>query len=288
MRGPKSITDSFECTLGVRQGESLSPFLFSMYVNDLEDFLRNNGSTGIDIGFMKLFVLLYADDGVLLAKTSTGLQSGLDILYRYCTQWKFTLNVTKTKILVFRAKGKLSFNDKWYYSGNELEIVDFFPYLGMVFSYTQTQFVSAQQGRKTMFSLRSKLKRFVNINSVVYCDLFDKMVMPVLSYGCEIWGLYPSKAIEQVHTDFCKSISKVKRSTMNEIMYGELGRIPLIVQRYIRIVKYWLKILNIKQTRLTKVLYNVQFNALTNNHTIVNWVSKVRNLLCSYDFGEAW
>ena len=69
-------------------------------------------------------------------------------------------------------------------------------------------------------------------------------------------------------------------------MYGELGRIPLIVQRYIRIVKYWLKFLNIKQTRLTQVLYDVQFNA--NNHTIVNWVSKVRNLLCSYGFGEAW
>ena len=112
--------------------------------------------------------------------------------------------------------------------------------------------------------------------------------MPVLSYDCEIWGFYPAKAIEQVHKDFCKSILKVKRSTMNEIMYGELGRIPLTVQRYIRIEKYWLKKLNIKQTRLTKVLYNVQFNALTNNHTIVNWVSKVRNLLFSYGFGEAW
>ena len=144
----------------------------------------------------------------------------------------------------------------------------------MVFSYTgsftQTQLALAQQGRKAMFSLRSKLKRFVNINSVVYCDLFDKMVMPVLSYGCEIWGFYPAKAIEQVHKDFCKSILKVKRSTMNKIMYGTLGHILLIIKRYIRIVKYRLKILNIKQTRLTKVLYNVQFNALTNNHTIVN------------------
>ena len=111
VRGPKSITDSFECTLGVRQGESLSPFLFSMYVNDLEDFLENNGSTGIDIGFMNLFVLLYADDGVLLAETSTGLQSGLDILHRYCTRWKLTLNVTKTKIIFCRARGKLV----WYF-----------------------------------------------------------------------------------------------------------------------------------------------------------------------------
>ena len=77
VRGPRSITYFCDCTLGVRQGESLSTFLFLMYVNDLEDFLRNNGSTGIDIGFMKLFLLLYADDGVLLAKNSTGLQSGL-------------------------------------------------------------------------------------------------------------------------------------------------------------------------------------------------------------------
>ena len=110
-------------------------------------------------------------------------------MYRYCTRRKLTLNVTKAKILVFRARGKLSFNDKWYYNGNELEIVDFF-LVGMVFSYTgsftQAQLILAQQGRKAMFSLRSKLKRFVNINSVIYCDLFDQMVMPVLSYGCEI------------------------------------------------------------------------------------------------------
>ena len=37
------------------------------------------------------------------------------------------------------------------------------------------------------------------------------------------------KAIEQVHTDFCKSIFKVKRSTTNKIMYGELGRAAFIV-----------------------------------------------------------
>ena len=74
----------------IRRSTRREPFiLFLMY--DLEDFLRNNGSTGVDIGFMNLFVLLHADDGVLLAKTSTGLQSGLYILYR----WKLTLKVTK-------------------------------------------------------------------------------------------------------------------------------------------------------------------------------------------------
>ena len=31
------LSDSFVCNLGVRQGESLSPFLFSMYLNDIEE-----------------------------------------------------------------------------------------------------------------------------------------------------------------------------------------------------------------------------------------------------------
>ena len=31
------LSDSFSCVLGVLQGESLSPFLFSMYINDIEE-----------------------------------------------------------------------------------------------------------------------------------------------------------------------------------------------------------------------------------------------------------
>ena len=37
-----SLSDDFECYLGVRQGEYLSPFLFSMYLNDIEEtFVRD-------------------------------------------------------------------------------------------------------------------------------------------------------------------------------------------------------------------------------------------------------
>ena len=39
---------------------------------------------------------------------------------------------------------------------------------------------------------------------------------------------------------------------------------------------------------MTKVIYNLQFDALTNNHTIINWVGEVRALLCSYGFGIGW
>jgi hypothetical protein len=34
------LSETFSCQLGVRQGENLSPFLFSMYLNDLESFFE--------------------------------------------------------------------------------------------------------------------------------------------------------------------------------------------------------------------------------------------------------
>lgn len=65
----------FSCNVGVRQGENLSPFLFSIYLNDLEQYFHHNNVTGLDCEFakdelymfMKIFILLYADDTVILA-----------------------------------------------------------------------------------------------------------------------------------------------------------------------------------------------------------------------------
>ena len=71
--------DSFTCYLGVRQGESLSPFLFSMYLNDIEEHFMLNKFEGVNLGMLKLFLLLYADDIVLFAESGAGLQNGLDL-----------------------------------------------------------------------------------------------------------------------------------------------------------------------------------------------------------------
>ena len=95
------FSDDFTCYLGVRQGECLSPFLFAMYVTDIEDYFYLRGA-GVDIYMFKLFLLLYADDITIFAETSDGLQKGLDILKDYCTRWKLTVNTQKSKIMVFR------------------------------------------------------------------------------------------------------------------------------------------------------------------------------------------
>ena len=55
-------------------------FLFGMYINDFEGELMQNGIDGIDIGMLKLYLLLYADDIVIFSMSSEGLQKGLDVL----------------------------------------------------------------------------------------------------------------------------------------------------------------------------------------------------------------
>ena len=52
----------FTSNAGVFQGESLSPFLFSMYVNDLSSYQESANEVGIDIDQMVLTALMFADD----------------------------------------------------------------------------------------------------------------------------------------------------------------------------------------------------------------------------------
>ena len=126
------LSEEFTCYLGVRQDECRCPFLFSFYLNDLENEFAQNGLEGVDIGILKLFLLLYADDIVTFSETEQGLQAGLDILHDYCQSWKLKVNIQKTKIIVFRKGGFLPRNLRFVHDGQNIEIVNTF--VGIVFT----------------------------------------------------------------------------------------------------------------------------------------------------------
>ena len=66
-------SSDFTCCLGIRQGEFLSPILFSMYLNDIEREYMLKGAEVIDIGMFKLLLRLYADDIILFANDKENL-----------------------------------------------------------------------------------------------------------------------------------------------------------------------------------------------------------------------
>ena len=73
------ISNTISCLLGVVQGESLSPFPFALYLNDMEEHLEQ-GTQGVSVGSTRLMLLLYADETVVMSETPEGLQHMLENL----------------------------------------------------------------------------------------------------------------------------------------------------------------------------------------------------------------
>lgn len=103
------------------------------YVNGLQS-IECEIQEGLDL-YLKIFILLYADDTVLLAESAENLQNQLTAFGEYCDTWKMKVNVDKTKIMVF-GMGKVNPNVRFLYQNIELEIVKDFNYLGVIFTKT--------------------------------------------------------------------------------------------------------------------------------------------------------
>ena len=80
---------------------------------------------------MKLFVLLYADDTVIMAESREDLQVRLNIFGEYCQKWKLKVNVEKNKIFIFSRVRPLE-DIHFSLNGSEIEIVNEFNYLGIL------------------------------------------------------------------------------------------------------------------------------------------------------------
>ena len=130
VKASNNYSKDFPSYAGVKQGCILSPALFNTFLSDLPEIFNKNCSP-VKIHDIETSCLLYADDLVILSTTELGLQKALDKLYDYCTKWKLTLNVNKTKTIVFNKTGKLMKNINFFYSTSQIENVHSYKYLGI-------------------------------------------------------------------------------------------------------------------------------------------------------------
>ena len=214
VNGQKS--DYFSSQAGVRQGEILSPLLFAFYINDLEQYLKSKNissldslkiisgdsqtlcSSDLDL-YLDLLTLYYADDTIILSETSSGLQAALNELFNYCNESKLTVNEDKTKIMCIPRKETRDL--KFYYNGKMLEIVEEFTYLGVKFTNKgiskETVLARIIPFQKSMFATLSNCKAS-NIPIDLVSELFDKIVMPCMLYGGEVFGFKNIAVLERL------------------------------------------------------------------------------------------
>ena len=283
----------FSSNVGLLQGESTSPLLFSFFVNDLENGLSDE-SVGVNVVNILIKLLMFADDMAIFSTTIEGLQNGINNLSDYCRKWGLTVNILKTKIVVFRKGGKIGDKEKWYFRGKIIEVVPTFKYVGCLLSssgsYSHCITDLIVSARRALFALKRYINSYSEILPNTQLQLFSSKVSPILNYGSEVWGLRRADPIETFHLAFLKSLLGVKASTPNCFVYGELGVYPLQIERKLRVIKYWLKIIrevNGNENYVQKVYRElVVLNEIY--PTRVTWVSQVKSLLGQTGFGYVW
>jgi hypothetical protein len=126
----KGLTPTFLCRIGVKQGCPFSLLLFGLFIDGLEK--RPNvleGDAPPMLGQLFVRLLLYADDLTFMSHTLVGLRKQLDVLQAFCRECQLTVNVKKTKVVVFEAHKSMC--QVFQYEGEAIEQLNSFKYLGV-------------------------------------------------------------------------------------------------------------------------------------------------------------
>ena len=113
-----------------------------------------------------------------MAESSDDLQAALNGLYDYSKAWSVSVNISKTKVVIF-SKGKVRRFPKFYLGEEEVDVAYDYVYLGVTFNYNDT-FTKAMekqinQARKAVFIVLEKA-RILNLPFDMICELYENVL----------------------------------------------------------------------------------------------------------------
>ena len=293
VRGNDSLTDIFPCERGVRQGCLLSPVLFALYLNDLNNHIKAS-SQGVLVDDLPVHSLLYADDLVLIARSKTDLQSQLDALENFSKSLKMEVNMDKTKVMVIRKnkqKARAQSKNKkiWKMGDKEIKECDSYKYLGVTLksngSFSEHVDKIKEKAQKAYFSLISKSKEWGGFQPRLFLYLFEHTIIPILNYASEVWGFDEWAKLETLHLKACKYALGVRSNTTTDAIYAELGRMSLQRYRHISILKFYTRISLLSSERYASKAFSMLVKDTDSGCS--NWVSQARDLQTRYEIQQS-
>ena len=262
-----SISEQIPSNVGVKQGCVLSPLLFNIYLSDLPDIF-DESCDPIGLSGTKLNCLMFADDLVILSESAKGLQNAINSLHNYCTKWGLTVNIDKTKVLIFNKGGHKFTSYNFTLNGLKIDIVQSYCYLGIIFSscgsFKRACEALSNKALKAFF----KFKQIHPYNNVpLAMKLFDTLISPIANYSGAIWGalctgknfdvydlnFYDKAPLEKVNIKLCKYLLGVNKFSCNHAVRGELGRYPLLINVLEMCSKFKRRILSLSDNNLVKL-----------------------------------
>ena len=276
--------DSVRCTVnetttrylflrrGLREGCSLSPMLFALYISEIGEGIAAAGE-GFYLGGECISGLLFADDIVLVSSSAAGLRRLFRLVKHHCDKLLLEINTGEGKSEVMSPD-----NDRWELfdddGGLELSLrqVLEYKYLGLetngsivrtcwgkqkkcIKTATKYKFACLYLGRKGTNVVDATLKTWVSI------------AMPSIIFGCESVLLNDSTilALERIQSQVAKCLLGVPANTANVCAQSELGMIPVRLALYKVQLSFYFRVLGLPSTTWVK-------KALL-DHLTMNWHS---------------
>ena len=191
-------SSGFTISNGVRQGGVLSPYLFSVYVDQLSESL-NAVRSGCYVGKRCINHIFFADDITLFSPSLTGLQELVDVCYDYALSHDIVFNCNKSRGMLFTPNHfNLSCKSPVLTLGKQrIYFVDSVKYLGVHLSNSLLDDDDILRLVRSVYGTGNKLKyRFSKCSTRVKNTLYRCYCMNL--YGCQLWCKFRSGTLNRL------------------------------------------------------------------------------------------
>lgn len=183
------LTEEFDITSGVRQGDALSTTIFNIIINHAIASIDRGGH----IFSKSTIICAYADDIALISHSMRELEENFMILERETRKLGLVINENKTKYMFMSSKPNENVQQHSISLLNyTFEIVNSFNYLGAVINNKNDMHIAInerlQAAQKTFYAHLKFFKSRLTSRSLKM-RLYKTVVLPVLTYSCETWAL---------------------------------------------------------------------------------------------------
>ena len=242
---------------GLRQGCSLSPALFSIYVREMSKDLSRSG-LGVQMLRMNFSCIFFADDIALLSSTVEGLRSLLSMAQSHCDALRMTISVPKSKVMS-------SNRDTWeVFREDEVvgcfEKVLSFKYLGVQLQLAPVRADQAMRDRALELARRYKaavLRVFRDGPDVIDVAMatWRNIALPSILFGCEavVFTETCLQELERIQSQVAKSILGLPLSAPNVSAQAMLGLKPMRQLIYSAQLKFFLRTSKLPDSRWSKM-----------------------------------
>ena len=276
-------------TQGVEQGCILSPILFNIFLADLQANIEIKENEPININQGEtLGCLIWADDILLLSKSYTGLNNMLKSLKTYADNNGLSLNVDKTKVMIFNKNGR-HIRKPFMFGNNKIPTTRQYKYLG--FLITPSGEITSGlndlkvRAMKAFIKIKNKTGNLFQKYPLVSLQLFETLIKPILLYASNFWGILElpkNNPIEVMHLSFCKQLLGVQKQTTTIGVLLELGHVPLGIYAK-KMIKNWSRIRN--NNKVNELLMKSYHHAFSQD---LNWPIAMKSVLSNMGMMESF